>query len=368
MWWAFACAPGADTDVGVVDTDVDPDPDTDVDTDPFTPIPVTTVSGGATWNVDFGADAEAAGYVDCAYARAWTGGLQDLSAPWLCPGCGDAVWRADAAVTEGRACYDRIASRAPSPLEWLGAADGSFWRASRQHLLMTAQGGLTGDASAATFVHDTEFTFTDADGTDLAATFHIEGALTFGTGEGDPLWGMRAPPSYACGWPRRDGPAYAGDYVVDVGTTLPDALMADQCGQPVRLEDFIGTWLVIDVSARDCGPCQQMATDAPAFLADRAAAGVPVRTITLLAPSLSDTLGITSKDQLVEWADGFGLEDPVLSDRGYGMWVLGAGAERMTGEDFGYPTWVVVGPDGKVRGANVGYGGWDAIGAVIDAG
>jgi hypothetical protein len=365
--WLFwiACTPN-----GPVDSAVDTDEVATVDADPpFEPTTVGTVSGSATWGVDFSAAAEAAGYVDCDYSRSWSNGLEDQSTPWLCPTCGPRLWRVDAAVVSGReACYDRISANAPAEVEWLGVADGAFYRANRLNLRLSEQGAVTGGDAAATLVNDTDFQFQDASGGTFDATFHIEGALTFGTATGDPAWGMRPPAAYACGWPKRDRAAYAGDYRLDLGEPLPDGVFDDACGEPVRLDDLGGEWLVVDVAARDCGPCRVMAEGANAFVAGMAAKGVQVRTVTLLAPTLSDTLAITPTDQLVEWADGYALTDPVLADRGYGVWVMGEAAPRVSGEDFGYPTWAVVGPDGNVRALHVGFGSWDAVAAVVDAG
>lgn len=365
---AFAChAPSADSDTDPVDSGPGYVP-LDFDADTATPDHVETVigaSGGATWSVDFDADAEAAGYVDCSYHRSWVHGAELRNAPWLCPDC-TAMVQLDAAIDDGQDCYAAITNNgAAAPVEILGWSDTALWRTSEPNRYLTEQGTASLDGSALSWVSDTAFTFTDANGADHNAAFHIVGAATLGETQADPLRGMWPPETYECGWPKTDAPVWEGPYSFAIGDLLPDGVFRDVCNDPVRLDDFLGSWLVIDVSAMDCGPCQAFADGTTAAIAELATEGFDVRTITLLAPSLADPYADASRQNLYDWALAFRLADPVLADRGYGAAVIGRSAQDITGEHFGYPTWIVVGPDGTVRAANVGFGTWDAIAGVI---
>ncbi len=377
MWLilTLACSKPGDTagnesdSVGETDT-VDTSVDLNTDLDTATPEHETTVvglAGGATWNVDFDASAEAAGYVDCSYHRAYTDAVEVQDVPWLCPDC-DVIVRANVTMDQGLGdCYASITNGGtPSPVEYLGW-NGTTWnRASSDNFVLSAQGAVVLDGSSISWTNETPYTF-DVGNLTHNATFHVDGEATLSDVTADPLRGLWVPDEYECGWPKADPAAWEGDYTLALGDTLPDGVFRDVCNDPVRLHDLFGTWLVIDVSAMDCGPCQSMAGAAPAAVAALALEGIDLRTVTFLAPSLSDTLPTASRQDLYDWTLAFDLDDPVLGDRGYGTWVVGASASDLFGEDFGYPTWVVVSPEGDVVGGNVGFGSWDDIAAMIRA-
>jgi hypothetical protein len=87
--------------------------------DPPEPSTRATVSGDITWQVTFDATAQGAGATDCSYTRHYEG-VEDRSAPWLCPTC-EAMFRADVEVTAGRQdCYAQVSSSDPAPVEWIG--------------------------------------------------------------------------------------------------------------------------------------------------------------------------------------------------------------------------------------------------------
>ena len=61
------------------------------------PVPTrATVSGEITWTVTFDETAKAAGATDCTYTRQYQG-VEDRSAPWLCPAC-EVMFRADVQI------------------------------------------------------------------------------------------------------------------------------------------------------------------------------------------------------------------------------------------------------------------------------
>lgn len=378
MWLilTLACSKPDDTDgldsIGGDETDAS-ETDVDLNTDLDTATPehetsVTGLAGGATWNVDFDAEAEAAGYVDCSYHRAYTNAVEVQDVPWLCPDC-DVIVRADVTMDQGfTECYTPLTNGGtPAPVEYLGWHGTTWERASSENFALSAQGAAVVSGASITWTNETPYAFEDADGNARNATFNIAGEATLSTVTADPMRGLWAPAEYECGWPKADPPAWEGDYALALDTTLPDGLFRDVCNDPVRLHDLFGSWLVIDVSAMDCGPCQVMAEGEPAAVAALAQDGIDLRTITFLHPSLSDTLPTASRQDLYDWTLAFDLHDPVLGDRGYGTWVVGAAASDLFGEDFGYPTWVVVSPEGDVVGGNVGFGSWDDIAAVIRA-
>src|SRR5262245_46892447 len=56
-----------------------------------------TISGDATWQVTFDDAAKAVGATDCSYTRHYEG-VEDRSAPWLCPAC-EVIFHADVQMT-----------------------------------------------------------------------------------------------------------------------------------------------------------------------------------------------------------------------------------------------------------------------------
>jgi len=260
---------------------------------------------------------------------------------------------------EGIDCYKSLSTGAPpSPVEYLGVgADGSFRRAPAVNYPLVEQGTATLDGDTFT-IHN------ESVSDDPSFLLTIDGTLERSPSDADPHEGWTPPASYECGWPTSDLPSYDGPWTI-VDDALPDGWFLDACGEPVRLHDFAGSYLVIDIAATDCGPCQQMATAAPAFEEDMAARGLEVYGITLLAPSLDAILDDTPTGTLEEWTEYFDLVGPVLGDRGWGYSVLGS---YVGIESFAYPTWAVVTPDLEVISVGTGYGDglWDEIATTIE--
>lgn len=308
-------------------------------------VPTQTVTGDLTWTVTFDDVAKAAGATDCTYTRHYEG-IEDGSAAWLCPSC-EVMFRADVTMTAGQAdCFTQVATGAPGTFEWVGYGGGVWWRGiggpmSDQGTAVVDEVGIT----TANTVIDLE---APVGGT---MAFDVAGALTFGETIGDPMNGFYPPDVYACGWPKADPPPYTGDYLVTVGQTIPDGLFKDACDETVRLHDLKGAYLVIDMAAIDCPPCQAMANEEEAFVASMAAEGIDVRVVTMLAPSLTDTLGLTTTGMLQSWTDNFALTSPVLADRGWGLSMF----IPLFGEGTAYPSWALVDPDLTVINTGVGY-------------
>jgi hypothetical protein len=347
-FWFVACASG-NSSSKVDATDTDADTDTDVE------IGRGTIEGEITWAVDFGSASEADGLTDCAYTRHYVG-TQDLSAPWLCESC-ETVFVADVEVIDGREdCYDRISTLAPLDVEYLGYGGGAWYRGAGSGL--TERGPATVDGTTLTveqIVPDTE------SGGDYS--FEIAGSLTLGTDAGDPYHGYFPPDTYACGWPKADPEPYTGGYAVELGKTVPDGVFHDVCEEPVRIHDFAGSYLIIDISAMDCPPCQTAARTEEAFVATMEAQGIDLHVVTLLAPSLSDTAGTPTTRELQSWINEYSLTSPVLADRVWGLSVVAAQIPN----DFGYPTFVVVSPELEVLDISAGFSTWDSMGSTIRA-
>jgi hypothetical protein len=361
--------PPADTANDVGDTEYRPP----FDDDTATPEAVTSVAsmqGRMHWHVDFDADAEAAGYVDCDYERTYTNGTEFRHSPWVCPQC-DVMLRLDDEMTAGHDdCYVKISNNDPPTTEVLGWGGDRFYRTYFDNYQLSDQGSATFEGPSLATHSETPFDFQNADGVVFHAAFTVDGAFEVGTTDADPMRGLYPPDSYQCGWPKADPAAWSGDFVVRQGEVLPDAAFRDVCSDALRLHDLAGRWLVLDMSAIDCGPCQAMASQAPGFEERLSADGIDVMTVTFLGPSLDDPLKTSTREQLYSWGVAFGPDhdpahDPVLADRGYGWYVLGQGAGTIVGADPAFPSWLVVDPDLRVVGGGVGFSTFDDIEAII---
>ncbi|MCA9491085.1 MAG: redoxin domain-containing protein [Myxococcales bacterium] len=326
------------------------DPTTGPGTPAEAPVLRQTMDGLVTWSVDFDAEAEASGLTDCSYTRHYVG-VEDRSTPWLCIGC-EQIFRASVEMEPGwETCWDTVSTSLPLEEEWFGIGGGTWYR----------QGVAFGDAETDGDSFSVSVT-TDPDPADVGSmVFDISGSATTGEEEGDPLGGWVPAESYTCGWPKADPPAYTGDYTARIGGTLPDGVFDDVCKEPVRLHDFAGRYLIVEISAMDCPPCQAAASEETAFVESMKAEGIEVEVITLLAPSLSDTAGTPTKPQLKQWIDQYDLHSPVLADRVWGLAVVAPAV----GDGFGYPSMMVVSPDLEILDTSVGFGGYDGMGDLI---
>jgi hypothetical protein len=313
-----------------------------------------TVTGDITWNVTFDDTAKQAGATDCSYTRHYVG-VEDESRRWVCPTC-DVVFHASVEMTAGKAdCYTQVSMNAPLTDEWIGYGGGVFYRGYGK---TTAQGTANVAGTMVTMANQVDAQPAVAGGT---MAFAVAGTLTTATENGDPMNGFVPPKAYACGWPKADPPAYTGDYTIAKGKVVPDGLFKDVCDEVVRIHDFKGSYLVVDMSARDCGPCQQMAGAEEAFIAEMAGKGIEVHMISLLAPALANPFGETTKAMLTQWKNNFGLKSPVLGDRAWGLTMF----EALFADQTGYPSWVVTDKDLVVLDYANGYDQFAAIKAAI---
>lgn len=328
--------------------------------DPLTPgaDEMLTISGDLTWQATFDATAKAGGATDCSYTRHYEG-TQDMSAPWECPLC-EVIYKADVVMTAGQAdCFSQVSPDDPAKIEWIGYGKGVWYRG----VAFTSDQGTASidgaDIAIANQVKDQDLTAPSTG----KVTFDITGAMKLAVVKGDKLHGFVPPATYACGWPKADPPAYAGDYTVVKGATVPDGVFKDKCDEPVRLHDFKGSYLLVDMAARDCPPCQQMASEEEAFVTNMKGQGIDVHVVTLLAPSLANPLGDTTTTMLNSWVTKYGLTSPVLADRSWGVAMF----VPLYPDTLGYPSWVLVDKDLKVMKWGNGYGGFAEMEAAIVA-
>ena len=320
----------------------------DVDsTPPADPWPeIYELAGSLTWSLNTGNS-----QTSCSYVATYTA-IEDLSHPWTCPEC-DVQFVADV-TTDDDACYRTVNGSLPAR-EYLGFnSEYTLYRhiAANFPLELFGYGRLDSDAIAI------DASLTSDDGSTLRVDGTLERTVTSADG-----WNGFAPPStYACGWPKADPPTYDGPWEYHVNQTIPDGWFKDTCDEPVRLHDLTGAFLVIDVSAVDCPPCQLMASEEAAFTSAMAKEGIEVRSVTLLAPSLSAILDDTPIETLETWKKTYGVTGTVLADRGWGYAI----PERFLGAK-NYPTWTVIAPDLRAIAIGSGFESYQVIENAIRA-
>ena len=363
MWWMvwFACS-GSVEETPSEPADTAPQ-DSQIQSDG---IPAIVVDGTVTWTLAFDAEAQSLGFEDCSYTRTFQG-VQYLDMDYLCPACTVQV-QGTAVMTEGLDCYSQISSSATTErTEAWGWGDGLFFRTGRAQAPL---GELTpiedgGENTPIDLSWASESELTDGGVMSLSAV----GTMTYQTDPSivlpDPQPERSTP--YTCGWPQNDPGDLVLDYDLAAGKTFPNVHLVDQCGDVLSLWDLYGSWLVLDSSQSDCGPCQNMAATATAFVEDMAAEGIDVKVVSLLGNGLSDPFGTPSDETLNTWVDTFELTDPVLYDRGFAYALFPSFIDEYSGDSFGYPAWLVVDPQMTLVHGTVGFGSWDDVKAVIEA-
>ncbi len=333
------------------------------------------VDAEVTWSLDFDADAEAEGFVDCEYSRAYAG-VQFLDQPYLCPDC-TLQFAGEADMYEGfEECYEGSFGGEPQRAEYWGlrwpeedGGEAVFYRGARENLsigeLATVPSasldqpfeiGWTGEYSLEDLGHDA------AGSLALAALGTATVTVDPGTLLED-LTAERTEP-YTCGWSLGNPGSLAGEWpLVDDGT-FPRAWLEDACGERVDLWDFHGSYLVVDSTQHDCGYCLQMALAAPDFLAEMDDLGIPVRFVSLLGEGLSNVVGEPSHERFEDYEAEYGVPgEPLLKDRGFGY----AAFLPYWEDDIGWPVWAIVRPDMTLLTSGKGFTGWDEMREAIAA-
>ena len=133
------------------------------------------------------------------------------------------------------------------------------------------------------------------------------------------------------------GVATKGEAVLEIGDPAPIAkleiLAADDSpdsGETASIEDFRGQWVLVNIWASWCGPCEDESPDLVAFQREHGSSDFTV-------------LGIQTQDQTpdgLEFVEEFGLNYPSIRD-GSGDYAEDLGAA-------GVPESILVDPDGNV--------------------
>jgi thiol-disulfide isomerase/thioredoxin len=127
------------------------------------------------------------------------------------------------------------------------------------------------------------------------------------TQDADEPWSWEAPDNQ---WESREPPAGTRGDGFSEGQIVPDFLLRDQFGDDVSLWQFYGNVVVLDISTMWCAPCQELAQHTEETVQDYAGEEFVYVTVLQEDPE-GDPPGV---DDLVEWAELFGITAPVLDD------------------------------------------------------
>jgi peroxiredoxin len=120
------------------------------------------------------------------------------------------------------------------------------------------------------------------------------------------------------------------------GDLMEDFALQDQNGNTVRLSDYCGSVVLLEMGAMWCGVCQEYASEIPETMAEYGSQGLVI--LNLLAEN--EQGGTPSQSELTEWATTYGITTPVLADANWGVW------NRYFGEAT--PENILVGRDGEI--------------------
>ncbi len=77
----------------------------------------------------------------------------------------------------------------------------------------------------------------------------------------------------------------------------------------------------------------------------------------MLSPSLADTDGTATQDDVQTWVDSFDLKAPVLADRAWGAYAMDVAS---------FPTYIVFAPDLEVIEIQLGFSAADLEAEVLE--
>ncbi len=336
----------------------------------------SSISGALPWTIDFDTTAETNGSTDCSLTIDYQG-VEDRTVHYLCPEC-ETIYQVSYTVDPAdQSCADQIGLDSTGHLGFGGGR--LYAHGKNNHRLhavadATYDGGsqqLTVSGTGASY----KYGLLEADQRRFTST--INGTLSISASTHDPLFGMIPPTTYSCGYTKSGLPAYQGSWEL-TDTDIPDGLFLDSCGETVRLHDIVGLgYAVIEASAVYCGPCQNWATQEPAFHTQMTNLGVEFTVITLLVEHTTGPFDVLGLTPLQDWDTQFQLSGPILADRGYGHNVVGPYVQFVKNgidpNDYRYtqyPTWVLVNPSLNVLGVGIGCCPWSTIENLIktDAG
>lgn len=138
----------------------------------------------------------------------------------------------------------------------------------------------------------------------------------------------------------KDGPACGSgeSYGAEVGDFMQDFALRNQEGKTVRLSDFCGKVVALELGAMWCPTCQGEAEEINGLMDEYGDQGLVVLTL------LTETGGQQNPEtqDLKAWAETYQLETPVLADPEWRIW------ERYF-EMHVTPRALIMGPDGTIE-------------------
>lgn len=361
---------------GSTDTSASTDTSGEVDTGfpPRSTFDGRRIAGSVTWHLTFDEGAQAAGWTDCSYRRAYAGD-QFVDQPYLCPDC-DVLFKGTALMEEGfEDCYEPLFGGTAESTETWGirlsdgtTAPGAFFRVNSENLPMSelAEIPVVGDDVPMTLAWTAEYDVNDEAGNVIGGMFlEATGEATMTVDPALQITDLSTPRNdpYACGWSTCNPGDLVTDQVFAQDAVAPNFWLEDDCGDQVELWDFWGSYVVLDSSSPDCGFCLVMAEEAPTFATAMADLGIPARVVTLLNASLSAVNQPPEDAAWASWLARYDHGEPILKDRGYGYATIG----QVLGEDLGYPAWAILRPDLTVLAVGAGYDSWETFVMIIQA-
>jgi peroxiredoxin len=325
-----------------------------------------TIASEITWTLEFDRDAERAGYVDCSYTRAYSG-EQYLDQDYLCPEC-DVQTRGIAEMIIGAGCYEQISSSIGTRLEEWGFSYDSE-EVYRSVISQYPMSQLSDVTVADEYLESPVSWQADYDVGDGELSLTASGVWSYWTNESRKMDNPWAPiEASSCGWGNTGHVVIPDSYDVAIGKPFPNLRLNDQCDDPVDLHSFAGSWIILDATQPDCGPCQNMAAATEDFLQSLRREGVSVNMISLMGKGLDEPWASPSRGIVDDWAEYFDLKEPVLIDRGAGIALLPDFYEDEYETSFGYPAWIILDPDMNVVRGFMGFSDFDVAREVILSG
>lgn len=343
-----------------------------------------TLSGSITTTLDFDAEAEALGYHDCSYTRAYRLLEEVTDQGWLCPECAWLVKGQTEVVDGYDACFLQISDSDAVRVEQLGGVLAGesvhVYRSGLENVPLSDTGAVVArtevDGGAPFMVSWLDEGELDGGGLlSLSAAGGLVSGISADHLVEDPAAARLTP--YTCGWPLQSPGGAVTDWYPTTGGVYPNPRLTDTCGEEVALWDFRGRYVVLDAASPDCGPCNAMADTAAAFEAAMAEECITVATVTLLNLSLSAVNLPADAETVAAWIAEHHLTSPVLADEGFGYDVLAPYVSGLSGDEgMSLPSAVVIAPDGRLVGGEHGYSdeddgagrvGWDKYADMIRA-